>query len=167
MKNKNSCKSAFTLIELLVVVLIIGILAGIALPLYQKAVDKARFTQLVIASKALVDAQNEYYLANGVYASRADELTLEFPLSADGTQFITDKWQCYFTYANGAGGFPRTSCSLHKPQVTLQRYLKQNGIICCSYASDNYKGDWLCKDITGKTPPYSDSNTLRCYSGTL
>ena len=69
----------FTLIELLVVVLIIGILAAVAVPQYEKAVAKSRFIRLVAAGKTLKDAMEVYYLANGVYPSYWNELDVEYP----------------------------------------------------------------------------------------
>ena len=56
-------KKGFTLIEILVVVLIIGILAAIAVPQYQLAIEKSRASEALSAVKALKEAADVYYLS--------------------------------------------------------------------------------------------------------
>ena len=74
MKNKG-----FTLIEFLVAVLIIGILAAIAYPQYQKALDKSRYTQAMILMEKMWQAEGIYKLANGNYTTRLPDLDIELP----------------------------------------------------------------------------------------
>ena len=66
----------FTLIELLVVVLIIGILASVALPQYQKAVDRSRFAQVKSVFNGIQKAQQLYRMENGAFAAKLSALDL-------------------------------------------------------------------------------------------
>ena len=78
---KQNQTKGFTLIELLVVVLIIGILSAVALPQYEKTVEKARITQLVTYVNGLSAAASVYYLANGVYPLDVRDLDVDITMN--------------------------------------------------------------------------------------
>ena len=103
-------KKAFTLIELLVVVLIIGILAAIALPQYQKAVERSKSAQAVTMLKSVYQAAEEYYLANGTWPKKFADLSVTPPwtgttkwyTSADISDVLSDvNWSLQLSYASG------------------------------------------------------------------
>jgi len=119
--------NAFTLIELLVVVLIIGLLAAVALPQYQKTVLRARFVQMTTNNDALVKAQKVYRMANGTYATTLDELDIDIDNSGPVS--------CAPLYENG------TLCWLYKGNsrldkdklAALQENYETGSRLCCSY----------------------------------
>ena len=67
----------FTLIELLVVVLIIGILAAIALPQYQKTVEKSRASEAMVYLDAVAKAEMIYFMSNGTFTDDSSALDIE------------------------------------------------------------------------------------------
>ena len=85
----------FTLIELLVVVLIIGILAAVALPQYQKAVEKSRLAEALTKIASLQQAVDLYLLEQGypsesLYWNGSDDELL--PLDIDITGSLDCGW---------------------------------------------------------------------------
>jgi len=100
--NNTRDKGAFTLIELLVVVLIIGILAAVAVPQYQKTVEKSQATQALSIMKMLVEAQKVYFLTNGQYATQFNELDISLPWTEQREWFANgdDRYQTADTLSN-------------------------------------------------------------------
>ncbi len=152
-------KRGFTLIELLVVVLIIGILAGVALLQYEKAVEKSRVSEALTMVKSILLAQEAYYLANGTYATDLADLDLSVPgedTTASGTPSkIIKNFHCRAVSA----GTTTTSTlgygvcrRIGKPYAIYAA--KDTKQLTCYY--DNAEGEKLCRFLTNKqTAPYT------------
>ncbi len=117
-------RKAFTLIELLVVVLIIGILAAVALPQYQKAVDKARASELFVLLRNIKTEQEVFYLANDRYAADCTELGIDLPAGFQETEPDADPGY----YALDKGGY----------EIGLKCNLIGSETLMGTYANDNF-----------------------------
>lgn len=77
----------FTLIELLVVVLVCGILAYIALPFYEKAVERSRMSEVESLFGQVAKSQEVSRMGTNNYISSWDELEIDFPAGPDDSTY--------------------------------------------------------------------------------
>ena len=110
-------KKGFTLIELLVVVLIIGILAAVAVPQYQRAVGKARAVEAKTVLSSYMKALHLAHLETGGEGNPSGELSIDLPESQYWDFQLEEcisgngAWGCYVT-AYGKNQMQGVSISL-------------------------------------------------------
>jgi prepilin-type N-terminal cleavage/methylation domain-containing protein len=144
-------KKAFTLIELLVVVLIIGILAAVALPQYQRAVDKAKMTKAVSLIRPFKEAMERYYLANSKYPPSSGSIE-DFNNLLDIKLPVIDGLQ-YWTYA---GIYVSTRVIYKNRSISIVAFLDNFFLdqpdIAKAYGYDKFRGQILCTLERNHTP---------------
>ena len=147
-RPKMPYNKAFTLIELLVVVLIVGVLAAVAVPRYQVAVEKARYTQLLTFAHDLQQAQEVYYLANGKYTNDLDKLDIKLP-----TQVLAE-FDLYFYPQGSAEIMPDAT---KRPGMRIYYfsstpsigYFKAGKIYCNAFGENKAFKQKVCKAFGG------------------
>ena len=137
---KTNTTKGFTLVETLVAVLIIVILVTMAVPMYQRAIEKSRLAEVSLALKKIgesklrimdskdIDTFNNNFTLN--------ELDVQNPTNSD------------FIYSlNVSSSFPNAVCAKRargENQGTLFLFLGETGAEACDCAGTTYNARSVC-----------------------
>jgi prepilin-type N-terminal cleavage/methylation domain-containing protein len=111
--KKRINQKGFTLIEILIVIIILGVIAGLAVPLYRAQVEKSRQVEALQVLSSVRDAEVRFFSSDGVFTDDFAQLDYT-PPSTDPGDTTDDAGQTlHFSYSvvltGGGTGFEATA----------------------------------------------------------
>ena len=142
-------KKGFTMIELLVVLLIIGVLAAVAAPLYFANTSRAKASEAVATMSLLRQSMRDYYASHTSYPADISDITLPPPTGAGVDVGIAQYFsnECYTI--DTAGSFNATPA----PSPVAQNFVIRvdGGDTVTPPVGDPLKGAMKGDEVNGET----------------
>ena len=128
-------KKGFTLLELIIVVIIIGILAGLAMPRFFKVVEKAKSAEAPGQLDYIRGSQIRYKAEWGNYSTDSSALDIEYPNT-------TENPTKYFWYANATDDATKLGLACRSKNLNSRGYhytvkIDENGTIITDFPNFN------------------------------
>jgi prepilin-type N-terminal cleavage/methylation domain-containing protein len=109
--KENKKRAGFTLVELMVVIIIVGVLAAAAVPIYSAFVKKARVSEAKASIGTIRAAEEVYWAENAEYLQFTDlasgHATLTDTLGVDVSHNVW--WNAGVTWTANTSGTPPTT----------------------------------------------------------
>jgi type IV pilus assembly protein PilA len=157
MRRKTRDDSGFTLVELLVITVIIGILCGIAIPLFRSQAKKAQGATAASDLRSVSTAMETYFADNQTYGS-ATQLAAQSmsPSLSVGTTIVivqrTSSSYCLAALRNTT--MPTTQAGLQSAALrwldSAAGGIQPNGSTGCP-TTTGYQTTWTTDKISGPT----------------
>jgi len=104
-------KKGFSLVELTIVVVILGVLAMLAVPRYQTAVERSKASESFSYLAQIEAGQARYAARHGQYCKKLKDLDMEidapehFKVGNFTSSNWQTKWECKLTRSGASSGF--------------------------------------------------------------
>lgn len=152
-------KKGFTLMELVVVVLLIGILSAVALPQYQRALERSRISEALTMLGNISTAERMYFMQTDEFTTNFADLMLKIPVKPKAGDDASN-------YSNGTGqafdydisACEDQDCNIKAVRTTGKYEIHLDGLSnegesgTRSCHSDDSFGIKICRIVCGANP---------------